>query len=158
MSADQHEPDPREFALQLAIVAERLDERSARAVRRVETVADEFAAEVARMSNAMATGAAREAAAQQASMRTRMQASRMVSGSLLAVAVLAVAAAGVVVASAHRELGRVAREQAVIEAVNRADVTFCDGRLCARIDGDTRDGGDVDGYRRIALRMEHAEP
>ena len=157
MRTGPHDRDPREVALQLAIVAERLDERSARAVQRVEAVSSEFAAEVARLSDAMAAGTARAAAAQQASMRTRMRASRMVSGGLVAVAVLAVAAAGVMVASAHRELGLVAREQALIDAVNRADVTFCDGRLCARIDRDTH-RGDADGYRRIALRTEPAGP
>lgn len=41
-------------------------------------------------------------------------------------------------AGGARELGLGAREQAMIEVVNRADVTFCDG------------------YRRIALRTEPA--
>ncbi|HEY4529488.1 MAG TPA: hypothetical protein VIG97_04040 [Luteimonas sp.] len=157
MSTDLHAGDAREVALQLAIVAERLDERSARAVQRVEVVADEFAAEVARMSDAMAAGTERAAAAQLASMHTQMQASRVVSGGLLVAAVLAVAVAGAMVVSAHRELGLVAREQAMIEAVNRADVTFCNGRLCARVDGDTH-GGDAHGYLQIALRREPAEP
>ncbi|MBJ6980231.1 MULTISPECIES: hypothetical protein [unclassified Luteimonas] len=157
MSIGPERGDPREFALQLAIVAERLDERSARAVQRVEAVAAAFAAEVARMSDALAIDNARAVAAQQASMRTRMRASRMVSGSLLVVAVLAAAAAGVTVASAYRELGSVARDQALLDAINRADVTSCDGRLCARIDGDAR-GVDADGYRRIALRTDPAGP
>lgn len=157
MSIGPEGGDPRELALQLAIVAERLDERSARAVHRVEAVAAAFAAEVARMSEALATDNARAVAAQQASMRMRVRTSRMVSGSLLVVAVLAAVAAGVTVASAYRELGTVARDQALLDAINRADVTSCDGRLCARIDGDAR-AGNGDGYRRIALRPDPAGP
>lgn len=157
MSTDPEGHDPRELALQLAIVAGRLDERSARAVQRVEAVAASFAAEVARMSDAVRTDSARVAAAQHASLHTRMRASPMISGGLFVAAVLAAAAALFTVASAQRDLASIARDQDLLEAINRADVTSCGGRLCARLDGDRR-GGDADGYRRIALRPDPAGP
>ena len=151
MSAVPDGHDPREFALQLAVVAERLDERSTRAVERVEAVAAAFVAEVERMREATVNELSRAAAAQQASERARLRMSRIVSRSLAAAALFATAATIFTVGSARRELASICRDRALLDAINNADVTSCDGRLCARIDGQTLDG-DADGYRRIALR------
>lgn len=151
MSAVPDGHDPREFALQLAVVAERLDERSTRAVERVEAVATSFVAEVARVREATVDELTRAAAAQQASERARLRVSRIVSLGLVAAALLATAAAIVTLGSARRELASISRDQALLDAINSADVTSCDGRLCARIDGQPLDG-DADGYWRIALR------
>ena len=147
--------DPREFALQLAVVAERLDERSARAVERVESVAAAFAEEAARARDAMATERTHAAAVHRASELARMRTSRVVSIGLAVLALFALGGTAVGVAEARRELASITRDQALLDAINRADVTLCDGRLCARIDGDRREG-DADGYRRVALRPGEA--
>jgi len=151
--------DPREFALQLAVVSERLDERSARATQRMELASLQLEQRTAEAVDRMAAECARVAATHQAATEARARMQWVLSAGLLAAALAAAAWASVAVGSARRELAAIQRDQTLTQAINRADLTLCGDRLCARLDG----GGDGPGvgqgedpspgaYRPIALR------
>lgn len=146
--------DLREFALQLAAVAERLDERSARAVARVEAASAVLECEAAAAAAAArALASEREQAA--TAPRPRVQpGARLVwiaSAAVLAGALVAVAGAALAVASAKRELASITRDQVLLEAIGAADVTLCGERLCARVE--RPDGPDEAAeYRPVAPR------
>lgn len=131
-------PDPREFALQLAVVAERLDQRSALAVARVE-----------------AAGTALEQTlsnAGRATLQARMRLLWIASIGLLLGALVAVAGATFALTSAKRELAAITRDQALLEAINAADLTLCGDRLCARVEPGDQPLDARDTYLRIAPR------
>ena len=139
--------DPREFALQLAAVAERLDERSARAVARVEAASAVLEREAAAAARSLAIGRGQAATAPQPGARLIW----IVSAGMLAGALVAVAGAALAVTSAKRELASITRDQVLLEAISVADVTLCGDRLCARVERADGPGGETD-YRLIAPR------
>ena len=139
------ELDPREFALQLAVVLQRLDDRSEGAVARVEAACDALG-QTSR-SAAQALGAERQklATALGAAATSRLRLQWLVSAALLVAAALAALGASLAVASAQRELAAVAADRELLEAIGRADVSLCGERLCARVE----QGGE---YRTVELR------
>lgn len=142
--------DPREFALQLAVVLERLDERSTQAVSRVEAACAALEHESATAAQALAVERRQLAAAQHAAIGSRLRLLWTASVALLLSAVVAVAGASLAVASANRELGTIHRDQALLQAINGADITLCGDQLCARVAA--KEGEGVAGYRRIVPR------
>lgn len=143
--------DPREFALQLAVVLERLDERSTQAVARVEAACVALEREFAAAAHALAVEHGQLAAARHAAAGSRIRLLWTASIALLVGASVAVAGASLAVASAKRELGAIQRNQTLLNAINSADVTLCNGRLCARVE--VGDGAEVSGgYRRVLPR------
>lgn len=145
-------PDPREFALQLAAVAERLDERSARAVARVEAASAGLEREAAAAARALAAERGQVATAQRLAAQARIRLLWITSAGMLAGALVAVAGALFAVASAQRELASIARDQALLDAINTADVILCGDRLCARIERVGGMPGEAVDYRPIAPR------
>lgn len=141
--------DPREFALQLAVVADRLDERSAQAVGRLEAACVAVEREAGAAARALAAERGQVAKARQAAEAARLRLLWITSIALLVGALVAVAGAAIAVASAKRELDAVQRDQALLNAINGADVALCDGRLCARLDPSDREAS---GYRRVAQK------
>lgn len=141
--------DPREFALQLAAVSERLDERSALATQRMELASLHLEQRAVDAVNHLAAECARVGAANAAATQASARMFWMLSVALLAGAFLAAAWATLAVGSARRELAGLQRDHALTHAINRADLTLCGDRLCARIEGG---GGDAGAYRPIALR------
>lgn len=109
--------DPRELALQLAVIAQRLDERSAFAVERVEAAG-------AALQHAATTAAA-----------SRARDIRMMSAALLVGALIALVGTGLALDSARRELASIQRDRALLQAINSADLSLCGDRLCARVEG-----------------------
>ena len=141
--------DPREFALQLAVVSERLDERSALATQRMEQASLHLEQRATDAVNHLAAECARLGASHEAATKARMRMFWMLSVALLAGAFLAAAWATIAVGSARRELASLQRDNTLTQAINQADLTLCGDRLCARIEGG---GGDAGAYRPIALR------
>jgi hypothetical protein len=74
------------------------------------------------------------------------------SGALLTGSVLAIATAAYVVKTSRDELRRNAIETTLLRAYNQADVTLCDGRLCANIDKAGQRFGDQKQYRPVKPR------
>lgn len=144
--------DPREFALQLALVAERLDERSARAVSRVETACAGLEQDVARAVRALADERERIVSAGRAAAGGRDRAVRLASAGLLAAALASVPAAWFAVESARREMGQLRQDRALLQAIDRSDLTLCGDGLCARLEGG--EGSGAGGpYRPVARRI-----
>lgn len=141
--------DPREFALQLAVVADRLDERSVLAVERVEAAGAAIAREAGEAARALAAERGRIAAARQAEEASRLRLLWIASAALLVGALVAVAGSALAVASARRELGGIRRDQMLLGVINDADVVLCDGRLCARLESSDQAGPE---YRRVARK------
>ncbi|MGY1458153.1 hypothetical protein ACW5F0_05820 [Luteimonas sp. A534] len=141
--------DPREFALQLAVVSERLDERSALAAERMELASVHLEQRTAEAVKHMAAECTRVGTAHRAATEARVRMLWMLSAGLLAATLAAAAVAASAVGSARRELAAIQRDQTLTHAINQADLTLCGGRLCARIEGE---GGDTAAYRPIALR------
>lgn len=73
-------------------------------------------------------------------------------GALLTGTVLAIAAAGYAVKTSRDELRSNAIEATLLRAYNEADVSLCDGRLCANIDQSTPGFGDRNQYRHVKPR------
>lgn len=142
-------PDPREFALQLAVVAERLDERSAHAVGRVEKTCAAFERSAAEAARALAAERSQAASDRHAAREVRGRMLRIASAGLLAGALVATAGALWSVASAKRALASIHRDQALLHAINAADVTLCGEGLCARLEPGEGAGPE---YRKIAPR------
>lgn len=144
--------DPREFALQLAVVAGRLDERSARAVEQLERTSADFRREVTSAASTLGAGRAQAAVAQAAAVESRMRPLWIASVALLIGAVVAVAGAALALASAKRELASIRRDQVLLDAVNAADLTLCGDRLCARLERRARSADDAPRYQAVARR------
>lgn len=141
--------DPREFALQLAVVSERLDERSALAAQRMEQASVHLEQRASDAVKHLAAECARVGAAHESAIQARGRMFWMLSVALLAGAFMAAAWAAFAVGSARRELASLQRDRTLTHAINQADLTLCGDRLCARIEGS---GGDAGAYRPIALR------
>lgn len=141
--------DPREFALQLAVVSERLDERSALATQRMEQASLHLEQRASDAVKHLAAECARVGAAHQAATQARGRLFWMLSVALLAGAFAAAAWATLAVGSARRELATLQRDHTLTHAINQADLTLCGDRLCARIEGE---GGAAGAYRPIAPR------
>ena len=141
--------DPREFALQLAVIAERLDERSAQAVVRVEAASARLEREATGAAHALAAERRQAATAQQLAAQSHIRLLWIASAGLLVGALVAVAGATFAVASAKRELASIARDQALLQAIYAADVTLCGDRLCARV---VHAGEEAGEYHPIAPR------
>lgn len=142
--------DPREFALQLAVVLERLDERSVQAVARVEAACAALERDSAAAARALAAERSQVASSRHAADRSRLRLLWIASIALLAGALVALAGALLAVASAKREVDAIHRDQALLQAINDADITLCGDRLCARLsDGEAPA---APGYRQIAPR------
>lgn len=141
--------DPREFALQLAVIAQRLDERSAFAVERVEAVGASLQQEAANAARFLAGERQRIADDGRAAVASRLRLLRIASAALFAGALFALAGAALALHSARRELASLQRDGALLGAIERADLVLCGERLCARVEGATT--GD-DGYRPVAAR------
>ena len=144
--------DPREFALQLAVVAERLDERSARAVEQLERTSAAFRTEVAAVADTLGAERSRAAVVQAAAAEFRTRLLWIASGALLVGALVAVAGATLALASARRELESISRDQRLLHAINMADLTLCGDRVCARLEPQARGATDDGGYRTVAPR------
>ncbi|MBB6600013.1 hypothetical protein [Luteimonas sp. MC1825] len=143
--------DPREFALQLAVVAGRLDERSTRAVEHLERTSAEFRREVTAAASMLGAERRRAAAAQAAAGVSGYRHLWIASAALLFGALVAVAGATLALSSARREIDAMGRDLVLLEAVNAADLTLCGERLCARVE--RPQGRDDDrGYQAVALR------
>ena len=142
--------DPREFALQLAVVSERLDERSALATQRMEQASLHLEQRATDAVNHLAAECARLGASHEAATQARTRMFWMLSVALLAGAFLAATWATIAVGSARRELASLQRDNTLTQAINQADLTLCGDRLCARVEGSG--GGDAGAYRPIALR------
>ena len=141
--------DPRELALQLAVVVERLDERSAHSVSRLEQACAAFERSAAEAAKVLATERSRAADDRHAAGEARNRMLWVASAGLLAGALVATAGAMWAVGSAKRELASVHRDQALLDAINSADVTRCGDGLCARLEPGVGAEGE---YRRIAPR------
>lgn len=74
------------------------------------------------------------------------------STALVVGAALSVAAALYAVAASRSELARHEMEGALLRAYNQADVTLCDGRLCANVELDGERHGDLQQYRLVKPR------
>lgn len=143
--------DPHEFALQLAVVLERLDERSIRAVSRVEAACAALKRDSAAAARGLAAERGRIAGNLYAADRSRLRLLWIASVALLAGALVALAGASLAVASAKRELDSIHHDQMLLDAINGADITLCGDRLCARLlDAEAAEA--APGYRRIAPR------
>lgn len=151
MSVPPAVPDPREFALQLAVVAERLDERSAHAVARVEAASAAVTRDVTRAVDALTAEQARAASGREAEVVARARALRFAAIGLAVVGLLAVVAPTMAVWVVQRDLATRQPDQALLDAISQADVVLCDGRLCARFDPEGQ-GMDATGYRPVAPR------
>src|SRR5690606_39038640 len=127
--------DPREFAHQLAVVAERLDERSVRAVERMEAACVAMEREVGAAAGALASERTRFAAAGLSASDARLRLASLATGAMLLAALIAMGASAFTVASARSGLAAIEREAALVRAINAADVTLCGDRLCARVEG-----------------------
>lgn len=139
--------DPREFALQLAVVSERLDERSALATQRMEQAGLHFEQRASDAVNHLAAACARVGAVHEAATQARVRMAWMLSVVLLVGAFAAAVWATLAVGSARRELASLQRDHTLTHAINQADLTLCGDRLCARFE-DEGNGA----YRPIALR------
>lgn len=146
--ASPDDTDPREFALQLAVIAARLDERSARAVQRVEAASAELGRQAASAAQALARERREAATIQQKVVESRIRVLMVASAALLVGALVAVAGASLAVSSAQRELDALGQDRGLLQAIDRADLTLCGERLCARVEG----AGSGD-YRPIAARV-----
>lgn len=144
--------DPREFALQLAVVAGRLDERSTRAVEQLERTSADFRREVTSATNTLGAERTRAAVAQAAAVESRMRVLWIASAALLIGAVVAVAGATLALASAKRELASISRDQRLLQAINAADLTLCGDRVCARVETGEPYAGADGAYRTVARR------
>ena len=143
--------DPREFALQLAVVAERLDERSVRAVERMEAACARLERDVGSAAAALAGERMRFAAGEQAASTARLRLTWMALAALVLAALVVVAGCAFAVAAARAELASLDRDAALVRAINAADVTVCGERLCARVDGSR--GEPLAEYQPIAPRQ-----
>ena len=180
----------KQLVIKLAVIADRLDQRSESAVARVEQTGAALDHSAGRLGSSAGTfardaldaidrqsgevisrGLGREigncvahlqqagrqvsASAQELEqMRTALRGERrrwvwMGSGALLTGSVLAIAAAGYAVKTSRDELRRNAIEATLLRAYNQADVTLCDGRLCANIDESAQGFGDRKQYRQV---------
>lgn len=74
------------------------------------------------------------------------------SGALVLGSLLATGAAFHAVTSSRKEVERNHVEAALLHAYNEADVTLCDGRLCANVDERARRHGDRKQYRPVRQR------
>ena len=144
-----HGVDPREFALQLAVVSDRLDERSALATQRMGQASLHLEQRASEAVDHLAAECARMGATHEAATQARVRMFWTLSVALLAGAFVAAVWATLAVGSARRELASLQRDHTLIHAINQADLTLCGERLCARIDGGV---GDAGAYRPIALR------
>lgn len=144
--------DPRELALQLAVIVQRLDERSAWAVERVEAAGAALQREAVSATHALAAERSRIASLQQSAAAARIRLLWIASIGLLAGALVAIAGAVFAVASAKRELASLSLDQTLLQAVNTADLILCGDRLCARVESGEAGMG-VDGkYHPVAAR------
>ncbi|MBD7987971.1 hypothetical protein H9645_08005 [Luteimonas sp. Sa2BVA3] len=140
--------DPREFALQLAAVAARLDERSAQAVEQVEAASAALARQGATAAQALAVERTQVVAAGHQAHVARVRWVWLASAALLLGSLVAITGAGLALDSARRELDAIHRERALLQTINGADLSVCGERLCARIEGSA--AGD---YRPVAARL-----
>src|SRR5690606_27759473 len=109
--ASPDDTDPREFALQLAVIAARLDERSARAVQRVEAASAELGRQAASAAQALARERREAATIQQKVVESRIRVLMVASAALLVGALVAVAGASLAVSSAQRELDALGQDR-----------------------------------------------
>lgn len=183
----------KQLVVKLAVIADRLDQRSEFAVTRVEqcgaaldhsadrlgssagSFAREALASIDRQSSeVIARGLGREignciahlqetkreasaSAREFEQMRTVLRRERRTwvwlgLGALLTGSVLAIAAAGYAVKASRDEVRRNAIEATLLRAYNQADVSLCDGRLCANIDDSIPGLGDRKQYRHVKPR------
>lgn len=143
--------DPREFALQLAVVADQLDERSAQAVGGLEVACAAIERETRVAARMLAAECGHVAAVLHAAEASRLRLLRVASVALLIGAIVAVAGAALAVESARRELDAIQRDQTLLRAINGADVRLCEEQLCARF-VDVGSVSPASGYRQIAPR------
>ncbi|KRA40079.1 hypothetical protein [Pseudoxanthomonas sp. Root630] len=79
-------------------------------------------------------------------------------GAVLLGSLLAVGAAFHALASSRKEVERNRIEAALLRAYNQADVTLCEGRLCANVDDQARRHGDRKQYRTVRPRQAGDTP
>lgn len=149
MNVPPPELGPREFALQLAVVSERMDERSVRAAERMEQASRHLEQRADQAVKQMAAECTRVGTAHRAASEARARMLSILSAALLASALVATAGATFALGSARRELASIQREHTLTHAINQADLALCGDRLCARFEGEGREAG---AYQPIALR------
>lgn len=153
MTVPPGELDPREFALQLAVVSERMDERSALAAERMEQASLHLEQRANAAVKHLAAQCERVADVHRAATEARTRMLWILSAGMLAGALVASAVATFAVGSARRDLAVIERDQTLLQAINRADLTLCGGRLCARLAGE---GQGAANYQPVALRPPDA--
>ncbi|MEN1960951.1 hypothetical protein WCE41_11570 [Luteimonas sp. MJ246] len=142
----------REFALQLAVIAQRLDERSAFAVERVEAAAATLERQGASAARTLEAERNRSASTQQGAAAARARLPWIASIVLLAGTLVAAIGTTLAVASAKRELVALNRDRELLQAINTADLTLCGDRLCARLERGAVGEGEGGEYRPVAAR------
>jgi hypothetical protein len=90
----------------------------------------------------------------QALRRERRTWAWMGGGSMLVAGLLAVGASLFAVTEGRKQLAQQRIEAELLRAYNRADVTLCDGALCANVDDAGPRRGDRKQYRPVRLRGE----